>query len=69
MRFSSPRFFYTDARAAEKHAIYMRLRSMKLEGFENNEPAIALYEKRVTISRDVSPGLYSTRESILTAAL
>ena len=30
---------------AEKHAIYMRLKSMKFEVFENNEPAIALYEK------------------------
>ncbi len=31
---------------AEKHAIHMRLKSVKLEVFENNEPAIALYEKR-----------------------
>ena len=30
---------------AEKHAIHMRLKSVKLEVFENNEPAIALYEK------------------------
>ena len=30
---------------AEKHAIHMRLKTVKLEVFENNEPAIALYEK------------------------
>ncbi|RLG95938.1 hypothetical protein DRO27_03190 [Candidatus Bathyarchaeota archaeon] len=30
---------------AEKHAIHMRLKSLKLDVFENNEPAIALYEK------------------------
>ncbi len=30
---------------AEKHAIHMRLKSVKLDVFENNEPAIALYEK------------------------
>ena len=30
---------------AEKHAIHMRLKTIKLEVFENNEPAIALYEK------------------------
>lgn len=32
-------------RKVEKHAIHMRLKSVKLEVFENNEPAIALYEK------------------------
>lgn len=30
---------------AEKHAIHMRLKSVKLEVFENNESAIALYKK------------------------
>jgi hypothetical protein len=30
---------------AEKHAIHMRLKSVKPDVFENNEPAIALYEK------------------------
>ena len=30
---------------AEKHAIHMRLKSVKLEVFENNEPAIGLYER------------------------
>jgi ribosomal protein S18 acetylase RimI-like enzyme len=30
---------------AEKHAIHMGLKSVKLEVFENNEPAIGLYER------------------------
>lgn len=41
---------------AEKHAIYMRLKSMKLEVFENNEPAIVLYEKRGYKITDRVPG-------------
>ena len=30
---------------AERHTIHMRLKSVKLDVFENNEPAIGLYER------------------------